>query len=263
MRIGSALAPSCLHGKSIQPLGFKNHNRHHSMTIRGDFSPLPSFHRTLYTARGQQCPPMRANSGESGMFSTILQMMSPKKGKKTNEKAIVDEILQIIAKTNRGTTTSNKDLKELTQRFDELEELSCTYDKNLLNGTWKLLWTTEKEILFIIKEKGLAEFCGTTAGEVYQVIDLSRSRLQNCIEFPPEGSFVVDSDITFDPESRKCSFEFRGARLNLPGERSISLPPLGKSRFKTLFVSRSHRIALDDRGDYLIVERVGPPTTEF
>ena len=179
----------------------------------------------------------------------------------TSKDKIMKEILSIIATTERGTVTSKEELRLLQDKFDQLEENPTVYEPKMLNGTWKLLWTTEKEILFIIQEKGLASWCGTTAGEVYQVIDLDNERLQNCIEFPPEGSFVVDSSLQYGPD--KCSFKFQGARLNLPGDRTVSLPPLGKSRFKTLFVSQKHRIALDDRGDYLIVERVGPPSKRF
>lgn len=197
-------------------------------------------------------------------ISTLLNTFLPSNSSKEGTK-IMKEILSIIATTERGTLTTKEDMQLLKEKFDLLEQLEPTpteYGPDLLNGTWKLLWTTEKEILFIIQKKGLASWCGTSAGEVYQVIDLRNQRLQNCIEFPPEGSFVVDSTIQYDPDKR-CSFAFQGARLNLPGNRTVSLPPLGKSRFKTLFVSKKYRIALDDRGDYLIVERVGPPSTQF
>jgi len=38
---------------------------------------------------------------------------------------------------------------------------------------------------------------------------------------------------------------------------------MGKSRFQTLYVNRTHRVAFDDRGDFLIVERVGAPRNLF
>ena len=179
---------------------------------------------------------------------------------KNRKNEIMTDILEIVERSTKGTTTSASDEKEMKEMFSELGTISENEDLNpeLLDGTWRLIWTTEKEILFIIKKGGMAEFFGTKAGDVFQVIDLKEGKLQNCIEFPPEGSFVVDSVIEFDPESKRCSFEFQGARLNLPS-RSIPLPPVGKSTFKTLFVSNSHRIAEDARGDFLVVERVGPP----
>jgi hypothetical protein len=41
-----------------------------------------------------------------------------------------------------------------------------TTTDNNLSATWKLVWTTEKETLFILKNAG---WFGTKAGEVYQV----------------------------------------------------------------------------------------------
>lgn len=192
-------------------------------------------------------------------FSTLLGRLIP--SNKNSKEKIMKEIVSIVASTERGTVTSKEELSALKERFDQLEQLPTEYDPKLLNGTWKLLWTTEKEILFIIQDNGLASWCGTSAGEVFQVIDLDNQRLQNCIEFPPEGSFVVDSSLQYGPD--KCSFAFKGARLNLPGKKTVNLPPLGKSRFKTLFVNQKYRLALDDRGDYLLVERVGSSSTRF
>ena len=62
----------------------------------------------------------------------------------------------------------------------------------------------------------------------------------------------------FDEGDQKCSFQFCGAALKTD-KRTIKLPPMGKSRFQTLYVSKTHRVAFDDRGDYLVVERLGAP----
>lgn len=45
---------------------------------------------------------------------------------------------------------------------------SVTTDSELLSATWRLLWTTEKETQFILKNAGLF---GTCAGDVYQVLN--------------------------------------------------------------------------------------------
>jgi hypothetical protein len=60
--------------------------------------------------------------------------------------------------------------KEIRQLLSSLQD--CPYppaqgDNEKLSSTWKLLWTTEKETLFILKN---ARFFGTNAGNVYQVI---------------------------------------------------------------------------------------------
>lgn len=180
--------------------------------------------------------------------------------KRKNE--LLMDILSVVENSERGTLTTQQDMKLLRGFFSELGDIAASdplQNPSALNGTWKLLWTSEKEILFIIKKNGLANWCGTESGNVYQVIDLNENRLQNCIEFPPEGAFIVDSFIEYDSESKRCSFEFQGARLRVPNNREFNLPPVGKSTFKTLFVDSKYRIAEDARGDFLIVERVGHP----
>ena len=70
---------------------------------------------------------------------------------------------------------------------------------SLLSGTWRLLWTTEKEQLFIIKN---ADFFGTEAGDVLQVIDVENKSLNNVITFPPDGVFFVRSGIEIASDQR-------------------------------------------------------------
>jgi hypothetical protein len=177
----------------------------------------------------------------------------------------MSKLLKSIGPTSRGTNQSKETRQEIMDCLAELKELAFedpAVNQAQLNGTWRLVWTTEKEILGIIKEGGIANFFGTSAGDVLQVIDLQASRLQNCISFPPEGAFLVDSFIAFDEEDQKCSFKFSGAALKTD-KWTVRLPPMGKSRFQTLYVNRTHRVAFDDRGDFLIVERVGAPRNLF
>jgi hypothetical protein len=178
--------------------------------------------------------------------------------KRKNE--IMRLVLERVESTKRGTVQSASERNAIVELLQELRELSeeDAVNPKLMNGTWRLLWTTEKEILAIIRDGGLASWFGTAAGDVLQVIDLETGSLQNVIEFPPEGAFLVDSSIQFDKEDEKCSFKFRGAALRLPN-RIVDLPPMGKSRFQTIYLSKTHRVAFDDRGDYLVVERVGAP----
>lgn len=60
-----------------------------------------------------------------------------------------------------------------------------------------------------------------------QVIDVDAGTLQNVIEFPPEGAFVVDSSIEVVGPQR-TEFQFTQATLQLPNNGKLSLPPFGK-----------------------------------
>ena len=91
-----------------------------------------------------------------------------------------------------------------------------------------------------------------------QVIDVDQGSLQNVITFPPEGSFVVDSELSVEGPQR-CSFKFQAADLKLPGGKRLSLPPFGQGWFDTVFSDGRIRVARDSRGDTLVVEKAGPP----
>jgi len=123
-----------------------------------------------------------------------------------------------------------------------------------LSATWKLLWTTEKETLFIVEKAGLF---GTEAGEVYQVIDVGNESLQNVITFPPDGAFIVSSGIKVVGPQR-VDFKFNSAKLKLP-KRDIPFPPFGQGWFESVYLDDKIRVAKDVRGDTLIVARDGPP----
>ena len=112
-----------------------------------------------------------------------------------------------------------------------------------------------QEILWILKNAGLF---GTEAGEVSQVIDSAAGKLLNVIDFPPDGAFVVDSDLSWVGDGR-TDFKFNGASLKLPN-RVIKLPPVGKGSFKSLFVGGTAgagtlRLTKDSRGDLSIFKK--------
>jgi hypothetical protein len=176
--------------------------------------------------------------------------------KTISSKALLASILKLSEIEARGLKMSGN-VAEIKSLFDQIEEIGPEGNEKSITGTWRLLWTTEKETLFIIK---YAKFFGTQAGEVYQVIDSAARSLQNVIEFPEEGSFVVDSDISFAGNGRS-DFKFTDATLNLPGNRSIKFPPVGKGWFKSIYCDGKYRLAKDVRGDYLLVVRVGGPKT--
>lgn len=110
--------------------------------------------------------------------------------------------------------------------------------------------------MFILKNAGLF---GTQAGNVYQVIDTAAETLQNVIEFPPEGRFLVDSSLQTESTSGRSNFKFSSAKLVLPGSREIPFPPVGQGWFDSIFVNGKYRLSRDVRGDLLFVVREGPP----
>ncbi|KAL3649431.1 putative plastid-lipid-associated protein 11, chloroplastic [Castilleja foliolosa] len=105
-------------------------------------------------------------------------------------------LLRLVSDQDRGLKTQS-DPQKLSQIIEAIDSLAAagrgtiTTDESL-SSTWRMLWTTEKEQLFIIKN---APILGTSAGDVLQVIDVDQRTLNNVITFPPDGVFFVRSEI--------------------------------------------------------------------
>ncbi|KAI3693879.1 hypothetical protein L1987_76834 [Smallanthus sonchifolius] len=163
-------------------------------------------------------------------------------------------LLQLISDQNRGIVTQS-DPQKLSQITDAIDTIALINrdqltTNNSLSGTWRLLWTTEKEQLFIIKN---ASFFGTKAGDVLQVIDVEKRNLNNVITFPPDGVFFVRSEMEI-ASSQRVNFRFTSAVLRGKGWE-FPLPPFGQGWFDSVYLDDDIRVAKDIRGDYLVVDR--------
>ena len=127
---------------------------------------------------------------------------------------------------------------------------------------WELLWTTEKETLFFAKY-GLF---GESVTRISQTIDINSGYLNNLIEFNGDRYFSVIGKIRVDTGSemggsrigagRRIFFDFKKAKLAIPPIPVITLPPVGKGWFDTLYVNDRYRLSKDIRGDYLLSRRL-------
>ncbi|XP_062185499.1 probable plastid-lipid-associated protein 11, chloroplastic isoform X2 [Phragmites australis] len=115
------------------------------------------------------------------------------------------DLLRLIADQRRGLDTQSDPsrLADIVSCIDALAASApgadTVSDAAMLSGTWRLLWTTEREQLFIVRN---ARAFRTAAGDVLQVIDVPGGGLNNVITFPPSGAFVVNGDIEVQPPQR-------------------------------------------------------------
>ncbi|KAK2974638.1 hypothetical protein RJ640_020520 [Escallonia rubra] len=163
-------------------------------------------------------------------------------------------LLSLISDQDRGLATQN-DPQKLSQIVDAIENVALLGRDTVttgssLSGTWRLVWTTEKEQLFIIKNAG---FFGTRAGDVLQVIDVENRALNNVITFPPDGVFFVRSNIEIASQQR-VNFRFTSAVLR-GKDWELPLPPFGQGWFESVYLDEEIRVVKDIRGDYLVVDR--------
>ncbi|KAG4387019.1 hypothetical protein AAZX31_11G148900 [Glycine max] len=165
-----------------------------------------------------------------------------------------EQLLALIADQDRGIKTQSDPAKhaaivEAINAMAAAGEGSVTTG-DALSATWRLLWTTEKEQLFIVEK---APLFGTQAGDVLQVIDVRNRTLNNVITFPPDGVFIVRSTIEVASPQR-VNFRFTSAVL-CGKNWEIPLPPFGQGWFDIVYLDDDLRVVKDIRGDYLVVDR--------
>ncbi|TVU01426.1 hypothetical protein EJB05_53139, partial [Eragrostis curvula] len=167
------------------------------------------------------------------------------------------DLLRLIVDQRRGLETQSDParLADIVSCIDALAASAgpgadTVSDAARLSGTWRLLWTTEREQLFIVQN---APAFRTAAGDVLQVIDVPGGALNNVITFPPSGAFVVNGDIEVQPPQRVYT---RHAEREQLGGPFSAVRKRMQLRFDTVYLDDDFRVAKDIRGDYLVVERL-------
>ena len=129
------------------------------------------------------------------------------------------ELLEAIAGKNRGLLANEIDNVRVLSAIQQLEDTNPTQKpleaRDLLQGDWRLLYTTSKGIL------GLDRFPLFKLGQIYQCVRISEAKVYNIAEIVglPMLEGLVSVAATFEPVSEK--------RINVIFERSI----IGLQRF--------------------------------
>lgn len=127
-----------------------------------------------------------------------------------NEKA---KLLEAIAGINRGLLASDRDKVRVLSAIEQLEDRNPTPKPieatNLLEGDWRLLYTSSRGIL------GLNRVPLLQLGQVYQCIRTAEAKLYNIAEIigVPLLEGIVSVAAKFEPVSDR--------RVNVKFERSI------------------------------------------
>ena len=129
------------------------------------------------------------------------------------------ELLEAIAGKNRGLLANEIDNVRVLAAIQQLEDCNPTPQpigaKELLEGDWRLLYTTSKGIL------GLDRFPLFKLGQIYQCIRTAEAKVYNIAEVVglPFLEGLVSVAASFEPVSER--------RVNVMFERSI----IGLQRF--------------------------------
>ena len=167
---------------------------------------------------------------------------------------------ELIELAERSSSTGAFDRKEDGERFkniflEELPSLNPTSNparSPLFSGEWECLWTTEKEINFLV---GSGLF-GEKWKRSYQVIDVPGNNLENYILFENESDLSVGSTIKPDPnQGSRFDIRFETASLKWKGFK-VNLPPVGSGWGELLYLDQDIRLQRDIRGDLILAQRV-------
>ncbi|ACK68933.1 PAP fibrillin family protein [Gloeothece citriformis PCC 7424] len=129
------------------------------------------------------------------------------------------KLLEVIAGKNRGLLATETDRVKVLSAVEQLEDHNPTPNpleaQNLLEGNWRLLYTTSRGIL------GLDRVPLLQLGQTYQCIRTSEAKLYNIAEIVgiPLFEGIVSVAARFEPVSTR--------RVNVKFERYI----LGLQRF--------------------------------
>lgn len=111
------------------------------------------------------------------------------------------ELRDAIAGLNRGILASDLDRRAIMVAIAQLEGRNptpCPLEApELLDGNWRLLYTTSQELL------GIDRFPLLTLGQIYQCVRLAEQRIYNIAEVkgPPGLDGIVSVSASFKPVS--------------------------------------------------------------
>ncbi len=215
------------------------------------------------TSRAPCARPFPANAGWSRECKVKGALGKSRRGLRSTSgivaassaSTVLDELMTVVKEDNRGIQSSKREqIESIIDKLSEASKNSKTNNNNNNNNTedsklsarWKLLWTSEKETLFLLET-----FKGSTA---YQTINVKEKTLGNTVEFSGGNTFLVESEIKIENET-KVEFTFTSAGLKFSNGFMLPVPPVGKGWFDNVYVGDRYRVARDSRGDTLIVER--------
>lgn len=189
----------------------------------------------------------------------ISSFLSPDGRKRESLKV---ELFDLVAASSPpGNTAGAFDNAQDGARFmeifsKELPSLNPTPNparSPLFSGEWECIWTSEKEINFLV---GSGLF-GDEWKRTYQVIDIPKGRLGNYLLFDNDGDLSVGSTIEPDPDQgSRFNIQFNEATLRWKGFLKLSLPPVGKGWGELLYLDEDIRLQRDIRGDLILAQRV-------
>ncbi|KOO28300.1 putative plastid-lipid-associated protein chloroplastic-like protein [Chrysochromulina tobinii] len=177
-------------------------------------------------------------------------------------RALKTALMQACEGQRLGAATDEAGRARIINLIRELEQLNPTArpaQSTKLLGTWRVVWTTESELLALTNSgllglpcQGASQTIGRTAaaderGAQRGAFDYS---LSNEISF--EGGFLrVGSSCEPQAQGGRVNFRFESCAAKWRSVQ-LPLPPVGSGWFEVLYLDEDLRLCTDVRGDWQV-----------
>ena len=177
-------------------------------------------------------------------------------------RALKTALMQACEGQRLGAATDEAGRARIISLINQLKQLNPTArpaQSTKLLGTWRVVWTTESELLALTNSgllglpcQGASQTIGRTAaaderGAQRGAFDYS---LSNEISF--EGGFLrVGSSCEPQAQGGRVNFRFESCAAKWRSVQ-LPLPPVGSGWFEVLYLDEDLRLCTDVRGDWQV-----------
>ena len=165
--------------------------------------------------------------------------------------ALKQELLAAIAPLDRGASATEEDKQEVARKFAALEKLNpnpSSLASPLLNGRWRLLYTTSSSILGTARPAALRP-----RGPIYQLLDGPNLRGKNRETFPFFNA--VEAELVPETKSR-VAVQFK--RFFIFGLIPVTAPETARGKLDVTYLDETLRLSRGDKGNIFILTMDDP-----
>ncbi|CAM6089747.1 unnamed protein product [Calypogeia fissa] len=241
-------SPACSASAMASPERCVRHTRvafNASSFLSGSCSVHLASLKTPSRCRGED-----TSTGSAARAAALFQFLGL--GQKMGDKAKLKFELQAeIALLSRGASATEEDCERVDEIARELEKLNPTKDplkSSLLNGKWKLIYTTSESIL----KKSRPAFL-RPSGPIFQAINLDTLRAQNLETWPYFNQVTAN----LQPVSGSkviVLFDF----FKIAGLISVKAPGRARGELEITYLDDELRISRGDRDNLFVLEMEDP-----
>lgn len=169
------------------------------------------------------------------------------KASQTKRESLKQELLAAIAPLDRGASATEEQKRDVAAKFAALERLNpnpSTLSSPLLNGRWKLLYTTSSSILGTTRPAALRP-----RGPIYQLLDGPNLRARNRETWPFFNAVAAE----LEPESRsQVAVQFK--KFYIFGLLPVTAPATARGKLDVTYLDETLRLSRGDKGNIFVLE---------